>query len=150
MRFFVYQFCLWHSFKDFELQRQVLIDNEQNTLRLKEILVNCEQIIEVWQTNWDWILCLFVFFLFKNKQKNAEKQSNQETYFSCQTIDEKLQRILNEKFELIEELNKLKIDFDEQKARYQFLKERTPYETDFHQQNEDFNSEQQSNAHKFR
>lgn len=91
-----------------------------------------------------------LFFLFKNKQKNAEKQSNQEIYFSCQSIDEKLKRILNEKFELIEELNKLKADFDEQKARYQFLKEQTPHETDFHQQNEDFNSEQQSNEHKFR
>lgn len=111
--------------RDFELQKQILIDYERNNLHLKETLNHCEQIIE-----------------------DSEKQSNQEIYFSCQTIDEKLKRILNEKFEFIEEINKLKIDLDEQKTRYQILKEQTPHANDFYQQNENFHSEQQKQLSK--
>ncbi|CAF4436658.1 unnamed protein product, partial [Rotaria sp. Silwood2] len=51
------------------------------------------------------------------------------------SINEKLKRILNEKYEQVEQIIKLKLELDEAKNLLRILKEQTPNSIDLHHQN---------------
>ncbi|CAF0809428.1 unnamed protein product [Rotaria sordida] len=120
--------------KDFDLQKQTLIDLQENNNQLKEILINCEKLIQesdmkIYTDEEQKYLSILPIdfkcretFLLSNSLLNK-------------SINENLKRILNEKYEQFEQIIKLKLELDEAKNRLKILKESIPNSIDLHHQN---------------
>jgi hypothetical protein len=97
--------------------------------------MNCTTLIEVKMIFSSKLNLLFF-------RQESEKQQTEEIFFANESINEKLKRILNEKYQQFEEIIKLKSDLEDEKNRSKIFKEQIPDSIDLH--NEIYDFEQQS------
>ncbi|CAF4990152.1 unnamed protein product, partial [Rotaria sp. Silwood1] len=117
--------------KDFDIQKQTLIDLQNNNNQLKEILSNCEKLIQESEIE---------IYIDEQQKYLSIDLKCQESFllsnsFTNRSINEKLKKILSEKHQQIEQINRLKLELDETNHHLRILKQHIPNSIDLHNQN---------------
>ncbi|CAF0971812.1 unnamed protein product [Rotaria sp. Silwood1] len=117
--------------KDFDIQKQTLIDLQNNNNQLKEILNNCEKLIQESEIE---------IYIDEQQKYLSIDLKCQESFllsnsFTNRSINEKLKKILSEKHQQIEQINRLKLELDETNHHLRILKQHIPNSIDLHNQN---------------
>lgn len=125
--------------REYDLQKRVLTELQQEHSHLKEVLANREKLIQ------ESGMQLLVEEDFNGNDSEQKLSSvlptgivSEETLSLLNSlgkgsIDEKLKRILNEKREQYEQIVKLKSELDEERTRLRSLEKQIPKSNDLHQ-----------------
>ncbi|CAM4772210.1 unnamed protein product [Rotaria magnacalcarata] len=120
--------------KEFDIQKRTLIDLKEDHKHLKEVLIDCEKLIQ--ETEME--ICIDEGPKYRSIL--SMEFHSQVAFLSSsspinQPIDEKVKRILMEKREQVEQINKLKLELDEARNQLEILKQKIPNSIDLHDEN---------------